>query len=115
MRKHGAILFGYVLMSNHFHLLVGLCGGGPELSVFMRDIKSMSWRTMFRRCPGIWIPRFDDVAIYTDEQFQIKLNYIHNNPVKAELVDRPQDYPFSSARIWLAGKSDDLVTTELEL
>lgn len=32
--------------------------------------------------------------------FMQKVNYIHNNPVKEGLVDRPEDYQYSSARIW---------------
>jgi len=115
VRKHVAKLYGYVLMPNHVHLLVGVQGGGPELSDFMRDIKSLSWRKMFRNTPGIWAPRFDDVAIYTEEQFRVKLNYIHNNPVKAKLANLAENYSFSSSAAWLGTAPDDMVTTELEL
>jgi len=81
----------------------------------MRDIKSLTWRTMFRTRRGIWTPRFDDIAIYTGEQFRVKLNYIHNNPVKAGLAVSPEDYRFSSAGAWLASRGDDLVTLEAPL
>lgn len=33
-------------------------------------------------------------------QFNIKLNYIHNNPVKKELVDSPEKWEYSSYRFW---------------
>ena len=36
--------------------------------------------------------------IYTYEFLQQKVNYIHNNPVKQEIVERPEDYLYSSAR-----------------
>ena len=110
VRKHDASLYGYVLMSNHLHLLIGLTGGGPQLSAFMRDLKSLVWRRLFRMRRAIWTPRFDDVAIYTEEQFRMKLNYIHNNPVKAGLAQRPEEYKYSSARVWLRGNHDELVT-----
>jgi putative transposase len=115
VQKYHAKLYGYVLLSNHCHLLVGLKGGGPELSRFMRDIKSLSWRQIFPSSPGIWMTRFDDVAIYTEEQFRVKLNYIHNNPVKAKLANQPEDYSFSSAAAWLGTAPDVMVTTEVEL
>jgi len=48
----------------------------------------------------VWQERFDDVFIYSEEQFNIKLDYIHNNPVheKWNLVPEPQDYKYSSSR-----------------
>jgi len=110
VEKHEASLYGYVLMSNHLHLLLGLTGGGPQLSAFMRDVKSLAWRELFRTRRGIWAARFDDVAIYSEELFRAKLNYIHNNPVKAGLTRRPDEYRFSSAKAWLTGEADGLVT-----
>ena len=112
---HKARLYGYVLMSNHFHLMIGVPGGGPQLSKVIRDIKSLSWRRMFSNNPGIWEPRFDDVAIYTEEQFSIKLNYIHNNPVKASLAAHAQDYRYSSAKVWLAGNKGGITCIDLTL
>jgi hypothetical protein len=50
-----------------------------------------------------WKQRFDDLVIWLEKQFRIKVDYIHNNPVKAGLVERAVDYPYSSARDWLTG------------
>ena len=107
IRQHNAVLHGFVLMSNHFHLLLSLEGGGPELSRFMRDVKSISARILFPGHHGIWIRRFDNVALYSDEHFRTKLDYIHNNPVKAGLARNPSEYEFSSARQWLPPGSGD--------
>ena len=52
----------------------------------------------------LWMPRFDDEAIRNREMFKTKLDYIHNNPVQAGIVDVPEDYKYSSARSYL---SDD--------
>lgn len=115
VEKHKVTIYGFVLMVNHFHLLVGLSGGGPALSTFMRDIKSMTWRKLFPQESGIWMSRFDDVAIYTEDQFRIKLNYIHNNPVKAGLSQTPEGYDFSSAKVWNSGVEDGITCTDLSL
>ena len=45
-----------------------------------------------------WMKRFDDQVIRNQRMFYTKLNYIHNNPVNAGLVIRPEDYHYSSAR-----------------
>ncbi len=36
-----------------------------------------------------------------------KVNYIHQNPVRAGIVERPEDYRFSSARLWKGNPLDD--------
>lgn len=46
----------------------------------------------------LWMKRFDDQVIRDSKMFWTKLIYIHNNPVKACLVDRPKKYKYSSAR-----------------
>jgi len=113
--KHNARLFGYVFMPDHFHLLIALEGGGPVLSKLMKDIKSLSSRLMFPGKGAVWMPRFDDVAIYTEKQFRTKLSYIHNNPVKAGLASRPEDYKYSSARNLIEGIKTDSVCTDIML
>ena len=99
-------------MPNHFHLLIRLDGGGPELSAFMRNIKSLSCRLIFPDQSSIWASRFDDVAVFSEEQFRVKLNYIHNNPVKAGLAMTAENYAYSSARHWAGLVSNGMVTTE---
>jgi putative transposase len=45
----------------------------------------------------IWDDKFDDVCLFTKKNCEIKVNYIHENPVKAGLVKFPEDYKYSSA------------------
>ena len=51
----------------------------------------------------VWMSRFDDEAIRNQQMFWAKLTYIHNNPVEAGLVERPEDYKYSSARNYING------------
>jgi len=105
-------IVGYVLMPSHFHRLLGF----PEiehLSQIMQTFKSLSSRRLktldldpagkqlyvdgkFR----LWKQRFDDLIIVSEGQFRVKLAYIHNNPVKAGLVNDAKDWPYSSAGDW---------------
>jgi len=50
-----------------------------------------------------WMSWFDDEVIRNEKMFWTKFHYIHNNPVKAGLVLKPEDYRFSSARNYVLG------------
>ncbi len=49
-----------------------------------------------------WQKRFDDQVVRDQRMFWTKLKYIHNNPVKAGIVSRPEDYIYSSARNYIS-------------
>jgi len=51
----------------------------------------------------LWMERFDDLVIENDKKLQIKIDYIHNNPVKAGFIDLPEQWEFSSARNYILG------------
>jgi len=111
---------GYVVMPSHFHGLVGL-KDVPQLASYVQAFKSLSsrrgkqvcgsvWETALS-CSGrfaLWQRGFDDLLIHSQTQLRIKLEYIHNNPVKSGLVDDAVDYCYSSAGDWL-GKGGGLV------
>lgn len=108
-----ASVVGYVLMPSHLHALVGM-KESERLSQLMRSFKALSSKLikesisaelLLKLSTGggftLWQPRFDELTIFSERQFRIKLEYIHNNPVKDGLVTNAVDYPFSSARDWL--------------
>ncbi|MEK6570800.1 MAG: transposase [Bacteroidota bacterium] len=118
--EHRATLFAFVFMPSHIHLIVGL-PVGEHISDMMRDFKKFTStkirqqlerdsQTMWverlhsnawgkkRQVFKLWMDRFDDVVVYTEEIMRIKVDYIHENPVRAGLVQRPEDWKFSSAR-----------------
>jgi hypothetical protein len=65
----------------------------------MKSIKTSS-RLLINRERGegseLWLPRFFDRALRTVGEYNEKLDYIHQNPVRAGLVSRPQDWAWSS-------------------
>jgi putative transposase len=93
-------VLGYVVMPEHVHLLVsepvsGLLAGalkGLKLSVSRRA----------RRRP-FWLPRYYDFNVQTEAKRLEKLNYIHWNPLKRGLVERPEDWRWSSYRFYEFG------------
>ncbi|MGB2803639.1 MAG: transposase [Candidatus Zixiibacteriota bacterium] len=98
--KYGALIAGYVLMPTHIHLLIFI--EGSKLGAFMRDFKKFIAQKVIKDLKGdgssVWMPRYDRVAIYSDNVLRQKLNYIHHNPVKTGLVRNAEDWQWSSAR-----------------
>ena len=52
----------------------------------------------------LWKPRFDDLIVNSEKQLKIKMEYIHNNPVKAGFVEHAEDWTYSSAVDWLTAR-----------
>ena len=109
----GHALAAYVVMPTHLHALMGL-GNLQQLSQVMQSFKSLTARRLRPLLRSqhmevfdhngrfvFWKQRFDDLVIWSEKQFRTKVEYIHNNPVKAGLVERAVDYPYSSAQDWL--------------
>jgi REP element-mobilizing transposase RayT len=118
----GLRLFAYVIMSNHIHLIAKATNG--DLSDVVRDIKSYTsrkflesiysdresrrdWMKMVfeyhakyknKQNNQIWTHENYPEEIYSQSFMEQKLEYIHNNPVKAGIVAAPEDYLYSSAR-----------------
>jgi putative transposase len=86
-------LYAYVIMPNHMHILIKpiICG----ISKAMQLIKGRSSRQVNEG--NFWQKGFFDFGIFTEEKFREKFNYIHFNPVKWGLVEKAEDYKFSSA------------------
>ncbi len=97
--KYEAKMLGYVLMPSHIHLVLLI--RGAQLSNFMRGFKKYVAQKIAADLKlgrgGLWMPRFDRLAIYSDKVLRTKLNYMHFNPVKNQLVAKPEDWTWSSA------------------
>jgi len=55
---------------------------------------------------SLWEHHSDKFLLTSESMFMQKVKYIHNNPVKEGLVEKPDDYYFSSARIWIRKQLD---------
>ncbi len=114
--KHDFVLFSYCLMSNHVHLQ--LKTKDTEISTIMKQI-NMNYAIYFNNKYGevghLFQGRFRSELIDSDTYILELSKYIHLNPVRAELVKRPQEYAWSSYHNYLGNKHDDLVFTDFIL
>ena len=98
-RKHYPIeIIAYCIMPTHLHLLVNELSE-DSLSIFISNVLNSYARyfnVKHKRKGPLWEGRFKKVEIRTDEQLLHTTRYIHLNPVTAYLVDKPEDWPYSS-------------------
>jgi len=115
----GFLLFSYVLMPDHLHLLTD---GPREPSVVLQFIKGivsrrvlgylkeMKYETSLTKLQhddwkrnhrySLWQHNSEVFLVLKESTFMQKVNYIHQNPVRAQLANKPIEYDWSSARIW---------------
>jgi REP element-mobilizing transposase RayT len=100
-------LIAYVLMPDHFHLIVNPRDG--RIREFTGTLKSVSAKAIIDAVPSInfrstpdssthqvWQESFSAVPLWSAWMIWQKINYIHANPVKARLVASARDYRWSS-------------------
>ena len=92
-------LLAYCLLSNHFHLLVWPRGNG-DLSAYMMWLTTAHVRRYhqhYHSSGHVWQGRFRSFPIQEDDHLLTVHRYIERNPVRAGLVERAQDWLWSSA------------------
>jgi len=119
-KKLGLLLYEYVIMTNHIHL-IGRAKEGYKLSQIISSFKQFTTREIlklleednreyilrliensFSKKPinqyQIWQRENYPKLIETEKFLDQKIDYIYNNPVVKGYVDRPEDWVYSSAR-----------------
>jgi REP element-mobilizing transposase RayT len=123
MDNKGLELFGYCVMYTHLHMIIRGVEKGP--GPVLRDMKKFTSSEIIRslyiynddenfymievfkkaaafnsrnKYQKVWQDGYHPEIIYSNKFFFQKLNYIHQNPVRAGIVDLPEDYYYSSAR-----------------
>ncbi|MBI5414027.1 transposase [Candidatus Peregrinibacteria bacterium] len=122
-------MHAFVIMPNHIHLLLTM-GNIRTVSELMGRVKEYSAKEIVKWCQNnrrddllhifqksakkyitrheyqVWQRRFDDLIIDNDNTFNIKMDYIHGNPLQEhwKLAATPEEYPLSSAKFYFLGE-----------
>ena len=100
--RYKFILYAYVLMSNHVHFAIEMCE--IPLSKIMQGIQQ-SYSYYARKKYGLVGHLYQGpycAVLYDKEEFSLDLvQYIHRNPVEANLIDNPLHYPWGSHPIYM--------------
>src|SRR5581483_1153040 len=101
-------LFGYCLMTNHFHLLLRPAAGQSISRILQSLTVAHTWRyhREHRSVGHVWQGRFKSPVIQEDDHFLVVLRYIEANPLRAGMVQSLDDYPWSSYPAHGRGQSE---------
>lgn len=105
----GFLVYAYCLMDNHVHLLVK--EGSESLATMMKRINT-SYAYYFNqknhRVGHLFQDRFKSEPIEDERYLLAVIRYIHNNPVKAGIVQNPEQYKWSSYNSYLYSHKPEL-------
>jgi putative transposase len=124
-KEKGLIIYAWCLMTNHLHMIVGT-KGESKIEDIIRDFKKYTavhlcraieenaresrkfWMLgIFKSAAAdsdkhkkykFWQNEYHPVELFSNAVIDQKVDYIHENPVKELLVEKPEDYLYSSAR-----------------
>ncbi|MDH2918244.1 MAG: transposase [Sideroxydans sp.] len=109
--RHSLTIHAYVLMTNHVHLLVT-----PRTEVSLsKTLQSLGRRYVqyfnftYQRSGTLWEGRYKSTLIDSERYLLTCMRYIEMNPVRADMVAHPSDYPWSSYRANAQGSEDVLL------
>ncbi|MDT3404162.1 REP-associated tyrosine transposase [Mucilaginibacter terrae] len=123
-KNKGLEIYGWCIMTSHVHMIIG--SGQDNLSDIVRDMKRHTsqqlkeaimhhpqesrkqWMLWMKQRAGkrngnnanfqLWQQDNHPIELNTHQILHQKLDYIHNNPIEAGFVEKPEDYLYSSAR-----------------
>jgi len=100
-RWYGFWINAYVVMPEHVHVLMSEPERG-DVAVAIQMLKQVVARGMHSSSP-FWQRRYYDFNLWSHKKFVEKVRYIHRNPVRSGLVERPEDWEWSSFRYYATG------------
>jgi REP element-mobilizing transposase RayT len=126
-RKTGRFLvFAYVLMLDHLHLVTNSKREAKDIHRYVNGIvsrriidhlkssghaasleKLREERPSDKSTYSLWAHNPDTRLLWSEQMLWQRIQYTHLNPVRAGLADHPNDWRFSSARIWHGRRAED--------
>jgi len=122
----GFLLFAYVVMPDHLHAILGSELKPSKVAQYVNGIiarrvinylKEHGYEDALAKLAhddrgrgyrySLWDHHSNMKRLTQEDVFMQKVNYLHQNPVRAGLVEHPQDYRWSSARCWARKPLED--------
>ncbi len=110
--RYGVIVHSYVLMANHFHLLVTpqTAEALPQMMQSVGRSYVRYFNDLYGRTGTLWEGRYKSTVLQTQRYLLACMAYIDLNPVRAGLSADVADYDWSSYNHYIGRKIDKLVT-----
>ncbi len=114
--KYACRLHCYVLMSNHYHLLIEtLKANLSRILHYINTSYSNYFNLKEKRVGHLFQGRYKAILIDSDNYLLEASRYLHLNPVRAKINEKPEDYPYSSYRTYIFKNKKDIVSCDLIL
>lgn len=117
IEKYNLNIHAFVLMNNHYHLLAQTPNANLSDSMhYLNSSYSSYFKNRHKLVGSVFQGRYKAIVVDKDSYFLTLTAYIHLNPLRAQLVERPEDYEWSSYQYYIGRKSAPqfLFTDELE-
>lgn len=110
-------VISFCLMPNHFHFILRQEENNGIKKFVQKLTNSFAhyYILKYKKRGHVFEGNFKAVRIETDEQLIHLSRYIHLNPVTSYLVERPEDYLYSSYRNYLGKETSDIINPQLVL
>ena len=95
-KEYNINIITYCVMINHCHIILN-CEKVYDMSEFMKKVNinyAIYYNKNLNRVGYVFRDRYKSQGIFTENQLYKCINYVYNNPVKAEICDLPKDYPY---------------------
>lgn len=115
--EHNLKIVAYCVMNNHTHMLIRV-DKIEELSKYMQRLNSKYahyYNKKNNRVGYVFRDRFKSQGIYSEKQFYACIKYIYDNPVKAGICSKPEQYPYSNYKSITVKKIDDIKYTFIDI
>ena len=116
LSRFGCELHAYCLMTNHVHLLL-TPATAESCALLMKhqgQLHSQYFNRLYSRTGSLWEGRFRSCLVQSEIYLLRCYCYVELNPVRARMVDRPGDYPWSSYAANSTGRPDGTITPHPE-
>ena len=112
LKESGCVLHAYVLMTNHVHLLLTppQPKDVPQLIISLGRRYVQYINKTYHRTGTLWDSRYKSSLVQEDTYLLLCQRYIELNPVRADMVEDPALYRWSSYPANALGQSDSLIT-----
>jgi len=108
-KKYGIIIHSYVLMSNHYHLIIQTPEANLSKAMHYINGSYTTYTNIKRNRSGhLFQGRYKAILIDRDNYLLELSRYLHLNPVRAGMVNRPEEYPYSSYKTYISRSKEDI-------
>jgi putative transposase len=109
-KRYGFTIHAFCLMANHVHLLVQ--SSGIPLAKFMQGLQqsyTQYFNLRHKKTGHLFEGRYKAIVCQEDPYLLELIRYIHLNPVRAGMVAKAEQYPYSGHHAYLSGKATEIV------